>query len=442
MAGYLPGCFTEEEIQCLEENAIFPPDPHRSQGKRKISATLIASTPSSNTSISSSASTTSVRTWNFNPSTISTNIPTDKESIEVLEYIGFEPATALDIFQRYTSRPEPDDCPDDLLSYVHGQISDLKGETSHEALARVGINTQIQSAIADPMFSDILWTRDLHFWVKDTLDTNLASLRNQHGLIKRHAGRLIAHKNKRKRRRVQGSFSTEEESTEQIHQPVATINMTSEDFHLPPTCTTIVDGDIPLLPDHIALYKGKAHGEMRSSRQLISSDGTINLSSLYSPPGGDFNSMGNAQYWTPDKEIAEKYRQWTALRCPQSDTCLLTIQVPKEFIETLDIIEIWFSGHWKELVWHCRQQLHLSAQFNSTYEVDLIKGHICAGQTEDLTQITANNIHTFITRDKLLQSRSTGKPGIQWAFQCPASIIRLQEQISGKMHLDIFAATN
>jgi hypothetical protein len=60
-----------------------------------------------------------------------------------------------------------------------------------EAMARVGLTPRIESAIADPAFSDMLWTRDLHFWVKDTIETNHATLRSRQELLKRHAQGLV-----------------------------------------------------------------------------------------------------------------------------------------------------------------------------------------------------------------------------------------------------------
>ncbi|OQD78417.1 hypothetical protein PENDEC_c001G02175 [Penicillium decumbens] len=188
------GIFTAEEIQCLEEDAIFlpPPPGSRGHGKRKVSASLVSSPSSISTPSSTSSASASVRTWNFQPSTISTHIPTEEESTEVLEYIGFQTFTARQIFQRYANRPDPDNCPDDLLAYACGHIGILHTHHYHnmdiqEAMTQVGLTRQIQSAIADPAFSDILWTRDLYFWVKDTIQTNYATLRCRQDLLKRYA---------------------------------------------------------------------------------------------------------------------------------------------------------------------------------------------------------------------------------------------------------------
>lgn len=189
---------------------------------------------------SSSSSSASVRTWNFQQSALDTEIPIEEESPAVLEYLGFERSTANEIFERFVGRPEPGQCPDGLLDYAYGQIAALGTRyyemDIQEAMAQVGLTEQIRSAIADPAFSDLLWTRDLHFWVKDTIDTNYGTLLNRQELLKRHAGHRIEHKGKRaKRSSVQGVFDSGEGSASEAPQPgvSATINMTAQDFQLP-----------------------------------------------------------------------------------------------------------------------------------------------------------------------------------------------------------------
>ncbi|GIK03562.1 hypothetical protein Aspvir_007634 [Aspergillus viridinutans] len=73
-------------------------------------------------------------------------------------------------------------------------------------------------------------------------------------------------------------------------------------------------------------------------------DGSIDMTSLSTPAGGDFNSSFNAHYWTPQKDTAERYREWAARRSPDSETCLIQIQVSNAFIERLRSAGIWFSA--------------------------------------------------------------------------------------------------
>lgn len=68
------------------------------------------------------------------------------------------------------------------LRALNGQIASLEIQRYgnmdiKETMSRVGLTQQIQSAIADPAFSfsDMLWTRNLHFGVKDTICTKICT---------------------------------------------------------------------------------------------------------------------------------------------------------------------------------------------------------------------------------------------------------------------------
>lgn len=87
---------------------------------------------------------------------------------------------------------------------------------------------------------------DLHYWVKDTIEINYATLRSYQELFKRHARHQIAYKNKRTS--IQGLFFEEASAPEALENVVldftATINMATQDFHLPPNHVALVDDNI------------------------------------------------------------------------------------------------------------------------------------------------------------------------------------------------------
>lgn len=70
------------------------------------------------------------------------------------------------------------------------------------------------------------------------------------------------------------------------------------------------------------LYTRGSHVGLSQPGDIIESDGTVNLSTLRTRPGGGFNWNFNAYYWTPEKETAEEYRLFAARRCPAADTCI------------------------------------------------------------------------------------------------------------------------
>ncbi|KAJ5135736.1 uncharacterized protein N7515_005014 [Penicillium bovifimosum] len=176
-----PVVFTQEQIRCLEEAAIFLPEPQPNtstdtSGKRKVSAAFSAPRSVSN-SLTSSSSSASVTTRGFQSHVIQTfEIPMAEESVEVLEYIGFIPDVARLIYDRYCNRPSPTQNPDDLMTYVSGHLASLH--------LRQYDDMGHQEALA----------HTLAYWAKDTVETRYAALLGQQQVLQSQANQRMAHK--------------------------------------------------------------------------------------------------------------------------------------------------------------------------------------------------------------------------------------------------------
>lgn len=181
---------------------------------------------------------------------------------------------------------------------------------------------------------------------------------------------------------------------------------------------------------------------MQGSQQLIRNDGNIDMSALSASPGGDFNSTFNAHYWTPEKETAERHREWAARRCARSDTCVIQIQVSDAFLERLRTADIWYSSDWKEFVWNCRRELDPPSKFDNLRDVDLVKGHICSCMGRIIQRVSPTDVQTRITRDHVMHCPSPRLPAAQWMFCKTDTVNRLAEEVRGKIHIEIFAADN
>ncbi|KAJ5212321.1 uncharacterized protein N7498_003967 [Penicillium cinerascens] len=220
-----PGVFTQDQIRCIEEDAIFLPLPQpqplsRTQfpnRKRKVSA---AFSPPRSMSSSSTLS-ASMETWGFQSNAIQTfDIPMAEESVEALEFIGFVAGAARLIYDRYLNRPEPDRNPDDLMAYACGYITSLKlsrydNMSPREALRQIGLNRQIQEAIPDPRFSHVFGTQTLYYWAEDTVKTNYAALFSRQSMLKSYADQRMTHKEKYKQSRHEASLPQEQCKSQQ-----------------------------------------------------------------------------------------------------------------------------------------------------------------------------------------------------------------------------------
>ena len=107
------------------------------------------------------------------------DLPQSPISVAALEFIGFTAETAAEIFRRFTSRPDPNINPDDLLDYVYGHTLILNTDRYRDyppaqAMRQIVLTQQMQDAILDPQFSKIFGTETLRFWIDDTLRINWA----------------------------------------------------------------------------------------------------------------------------------------------------------------------------------------------------------------------------------------------------------------------------
>lgn len=443
------GDFSLEETRALEDNSIFLHSATR--GKRIVSGALLtppaSQGPGSSSSLSSapglSYASTSVHHKCFSSSSDYTlDLPESAVSVAALEFIGFTTETATEIFIRFASRPDPDQCPDDLLGYARGHAQMLSENPYRDypptqAMTQIGLSQQFQDAITDPHFSTIFETETLLFWIKDTLHINYLTLVQLQRRLIDHANRIIAKKAKRDNIEVvvQPAASL---SSNQIPL-TATLNMTSEDHNLPKDYVTVQNAS-PVLQDHYVLYKAKAAAEM-GEPQCIQDDGSLLIYAITRYSGGDFNYASAALYLTPEAETAEAYRAWTARRCPYSDTWVIRIQIPMTFIHCLRQQDLWYSKNWKEYVWYCRKEMKPPAKYKSYWYsggADLIKGHICTGVQDLVTRIKKKEVQTEVSEENVLRTGSI--KATQWVFMHYNTIERLEEEIRGNIHIEITAA--
>ncbi|KAJ9266437.1 hypothetical protein DTO212C5_6360 [Paecilomyces variotii] len=309
-----------------------------------------------------------------------------------------------------------------------------------EALRQIGLNLQIQEAITDPRFSHILGTETLHYWAKDTVQTNYAALFSRQRLLSSHANQRIEYKNKRKGSRHQENLPREQGAS-QNPAVTTTINLTPDDFRFP-EAHVAMQTEIHTLKDHISLYKGKAYEELNPEEGIVNEDGSINLTLLLTYPGGDTNWDKIAYYWNPEKETAEEYRKYAARRCPTSETCIIRIQVPWSFIHRLRREVIWYSPEWKEYIWTCRKSVPPHREFNRILRADLVISHICSRLNGPIMRIPWQDVQTCITEDDVMRLPS-GRKATQWMFaqHDTSTTEELAKEIRGKIHFDIFEAT-
>ena len=437
---------SHEEVQALEEDLCIIKSATR-QGKRKVSGALL-SPPDSDcfSSSSSSSPAVSIRHSSLRASAdITFELPISSISSAALEFIGFNSETAEKIYARWLSRPTPNNNPDDLLNYVYGHIlmlhlESFRNYTPREALGVVGLASWLQDAILDTKHSAIFATETLSYWLKDTLKINYHTLDHLLIRLKRYGVRSVARRNKFKRGKIEGAFhptvatpAEEDDSS----RPYATLNVEPGSFGLPRTWVAVQEAE-PVPRDHCILYKGIA-ALNTDYMEWVRHDGSISMKALATYRGGDFNFSDDAWYWTPELETAEQYRSFAERRCCYTDTWIISIHVPKTFLDTLRIRELWYSFDWKEYVWNCRKGMDPPERYHIYFsnEVDLMKGHICSSHSNQVTRIKKENVQDSLSGAHLMNE---SQKATQWVFMNKETAERLGREIRGKTHIDVTAA--
>lgn len=177
------------------------------------------------------------------------------ESSAALEFIGFTPDAAHEIFARYTARPDPDQNCYGLLDYALSHIG-LHTSDKLESLSMTtrGLSAATQDALTDPHFAAIAGMQEPLHWLHDTLRLNYKTLD--------HLQTCLA------------------ESEMHSREPTTLV------YHCLPAAHVSVGLAGPILPNHYVLYKATAACKMEG---WIQEDANIEMGRLMPYRGGDFN---------------------------------------------------------------------------------------------------------------------------------------------------------
>ncbi|OBT80416.1 hypothetical protein VF21_00868 [Pseudogymnoascus sp. 05NY08] len=448
------GDFTFEEIQALECDDVFRA--RTGPGKRKVSTEALSgfwnALSSSSSLAAPSATVRFIGRDRRQQRQGSFEMPTAVISSEALEFIGFNQATAKTVYERFMNRPDPSINIDSFLDYATSQVQQIRVlETTNytdreimarEAMALVGLTKDFQDRMLDPRFKTVYETENLLFWVLDTLKVGYLALEQLHDRLKDHV-KVIEAKVK-----VKGASEQENSSSRPsqaaLLQITATVSQTPGGHSLPDNFISIeTEPALPSRLEYVVLYKATAALEM-GGNPWIDDDGIVDMN-VMSVPGGDFSYSSMVHNWTPEREVAELYREWAQRRCPYSESWVVRICVPITLIDSIPTAELWYSPDWKKFVWYCRRKRRPPEKFDylgpENRAIGLIKGHISTKMAQQVAHIRKEDVQSTINDDFVLRNPITGSMGTQWVFTIPSIIDRLGIEIRGRIHIDVTAAT-
>ncbi|KAL8905726.1 MAG: hypothetical protein Q9171_006565 [Xanthocarpia ochracea] len=300
------------------------------------------------------------------------------------------------IYARWARRAHPESNPDDLSDYMRADIISADPHVSLEpwdALKRMGLTQKLQNAIMDPRHEHIRETETVTFWALDMVTIKWKNICQFQQPLKTAAVTL---KSRKKRKdQVQDLFG----------QAQALENY-SGFRNLPEVHVAIADGPL-------------AAAEMSD---WIREDGSLSGAGLQTLPGGDFNSVDIAYYWTLERKTAQQYWDYAITRLPDAEMWMIR-----------------FSANWKEYVWYGRKKLEPPPKFNDYEHSAMIKGHICRKVSRIITRIQIQDVQSTMNEDNLLFT--DGLKATQWAIKGADNQTDFDREIKGKIHIIITPPT-
>ncbi|PBP26434.1 hypothetical protein BUE80_DR002702 [Diplocarpon rosae] len=354
----------------------------------------------------------------------------------------------LSLFQNWVSwATSPDSgLEGNILEFALGHLymletPALSNKKLEIAVQAVGISDELSLVLLDPEFAQIFSSEKLLFWLEDTIKMRYQTLEDLLIKLKNEAIRRLRKKNKNKRPNIIGAFDEQPTATNAESSVTVTASAPS-DIELLPSAFVVIESQAPpIRPDHHVWYKGR--GVISITNPLFHEDGSINMLSIKTEMGGDFNQARIAWYFTPEKETAKLYRAFTAKRVSYAETWNIQFQVLASFLDTLHHkSQLWYSRDWKEFVWRCRNGLaaKMPAKFDRFAKpglAQLIKGHICGRHPHGVNRIDIENVQTSLDESHLLYINGGTRRSTQTVIVDEGVAERMGELIRGKIHIEV-----
>lgn len=433
MAAFIPEqpVISEEVAQFLEDAKLLTPVTGK---KRKISTTMLS--PASTILSASSASTVSrVSGASFSARYVSQQsdgieIPADLRSPETYEFLGFTYGTAQSLWQRYLSQPEGMNAGFFDFAVWHVEEPEradaFSDQDDWEAfMETLGIGQKLQNAILLPEFADLRGTASCKFWIVDAMSMKWRALQALNDELRMEQARIQRAKKPAKAGRPKaGSISSvpalpspsgrKGGGRSIINRPDSALLLSTDETEGKSGPVVETASDAPLNLDlHTMLWR--AGDRVKHQAFYNEGSGHVEVAAIATSPG-DFSGRHSEGYFTPQREVADRYAQWSKHKAVIATITIVQVAVPLSFVESLDTAYLWFGDLWKQVIWWSRRGLALPKDLKDIKRKGLFIGHIATGTHEKFVAFPSPK---EIKENVLLEVEIEGenKRGIQWTFR-------------------------
>ncbi len=317
----------------------------------------------------------------------SVDVPQFLESAEAMEFLGFTPEAALEIFQRFQDASTILD-DDGILDYAKGHVRSVPHVGCPEddwtsAMIAMGITQTLCQQILDPRFTDLRLTQNACFWVLDTIkakydfllsldDNILGSKPSDQGPVTFQAPL------KRSKKSPGTELKVLDKKAGRKPEPQLESSITTQ----------------PILDTEFLLLKGGVCGPLNKVIRLKTDSKDVNrIERVLSMPPGDFAGWDAALYFTTQRQTANHYAGYAKARLRTSGqdpiaVGILHIVIPKELMTgAVDV-----RGEiWKEYTWSHRLQRTTPDHLGWLDEAPIIVGPVAKCSPENFVKMVRSN---------------------------------------------------
>ncbi|KZF24881.1 hypothetical protein L228DRAFT_57708 [Xylona heveae TC161] len=387
------------------------------------------------------------------------------ESLETLQYFGFDEPAATKIWDHYQKYHDNwltfMDC---VYSYIEG-CHDTSGRNDDwdKAMKEMGITKRLRDAILDPEFDEIRLRQTAAFWVLDTIEDTYAYLSMMSPCISGNVSFASfvsdatspAPSTATAETHVPSIFS--EESVGQPSTPISTYSGSQQDPagaskgkgkrrakseaapapEKPAEKTAKVEASSPPSGSKsrealslttaapkpqeavTVLYKGGISSRLKKAVPDEDTDGNRGLASLTTKPPSDFGAGATFRvYFTKDIKVAEMYANWAGRRSIQEDKHMgiLQVTVPTRLLE--NAVQI-YGDDWKRFVL-CgrRERAAIPHDLRPYRAAELLIGPIWTASIDEARDATIEDVQPY---------KVDGNTPAQFAFT-PTMLFEIAEE--------------
>ncbi|TKA70258.1 hypothetical protein B0A55_07767 [Friedmanniomyces simplex] len=397
---------SENEAWLVRMNALSPPKPN---GYRTVSR-------ASYLSLNSSSADDSIE------------IPSTVDSVEGLQFCGFNATAAHEVYERYTTSENilGHGLGTFAVGYISGRASQrnavLPTDGWDEALAYMDLTRRKRDALLKPEYKDFRMLGTAETWAKEIVADSYEWLLD--------LDRIITY-----RRSQRGQNPSVRPYSPSLNvtpspaiEPTSRPSSSSGQLPYPLLETSVV---LPTeIPEYTMLYKGGTTRRL----EKVWADGTggrLELPNLYSKPPTDFHPQNpHILYFTKQKQCAEVYAKMAEDIKDPVPAGILHVAVPKEMLsQAISIV----GTDFKQLVFESRTQNprgSVSAHLQHYTTASLLVGPICGVSSDVLTR------HAQTADDVTLLGIGQGAKASQYAFQGNDMADELNDKCEGMVWLE------